>query len=98
MAVVSANAICSIEDLKNYLCRQFPKANIWLFGSRAKGTYTSRSDIDVAIETAPDEADKLTQARFVIEESLIPQKVDLVNLAQAPYLRQIVEKEGIRWQ
>ena len=87
----------TIEDLKAYLHRQFPEAKIWLFGSRAKERATPYSDIDVAIETTDAGTDKLIQARFEIEESSLPYKVDLVDLKQAPYLYEIVKKEGIRW-
>ncbi len=87
----------TIEDLKAYLKRQFPESKIWLFGSRAKGRATPHSDIDIAIETTDNGEEKLTMARFEIEESSIPFKVDLIDLKQAPYLYEIVEKEGIRW-
>ena len=88
----------TIEDLKKYLCRQFSDTKIWLFGSRARGTATPFSDIDIAVEMSESEADGLTMARFEIEESLIPQKVDLVDLKQAPYLKEIARRVGIRWQ
>jgi len=87
----------TIEDLKRYLRQQFPEAKIWLFGSRAKGEATPHSDIDIAIDMADARLQKLTLARFEIEESSLPYKVDLVDLKQAPYLYEIVEKEGIRW-
>ena len=87
----------TIEELKAYLRRQFPEAKIWLFGSRARETATPHSDIDIAIETTDEVAKKLTLVRFEIEESNIPYKVDLVDLKQASYLREIVKKEGVRW-
>ena len=85
------------EDLKNFLLEKFPKEHVYLFGSRARGDESVYSDIDIAIESNRSLLSELSQVRFEIEESLIPYKVDLVELSKAPYLRDIIEKEGVRW-
>lgn len=87
----------TIEELKYFLRLSFPKEQIYLFGSRARGEEGSYSDIDIAIDGDDTLSSKLSQVRFVIEESLVPYKVDLVELSKAPYLRKIIEKEGIAW-
>ena len=88
----------TIEDLKRYLIKQFPDANIFLFGSRARGDASKASDIDIAIE-ATDIIDrkKLAQIRYELEESGLIYNVDLVDLKKTPYLREIIKKEGIIW-
>ncbi len=87
----------TINDLKRFLITAFPQEHIYLFGSRARGDAKAHSDIDIAIEGEGVLSEKLSHIRFVIEESLIPWKVDLVDLSKAPYLRGIIQKEGVRW-
>ncbi len=88
----------NIEQLKHFLKTVFPNARIYLFGSRARGDASGYSDIDIAIESRTPIKSQLSHARFVIEESLIPYKVDLVDLSKAPYLKKIIKEEGIVWQ
>ncbi len=87
----------TIEELKNYLRVSFPSERIYLFGSRARGDERMHSDIDIAIDGDTLLSSKLSQVRDVIEESHIPYKVDLVELSKAPYLKKVIEKEGIAW-
>ena len=87
----------NIDDLKTLLIQTFPDDKIYLFGSRAKKTESVYSDIDIAIESTQDIHQKLSHLKYMIEESNLIQKVDLVNLAKAPYLQKIVKDEGIVW-
>ena len=88
----------TIQDLKYFLLKTFPEEHIYLFGSRARGDASAYSDIDIAIEGSSNTLSKrLTQVRFTLEESLIPYKVDLVDLSKAPYLRGVIKSEGIQW-
>ena len=88
----------SIEALKTYLTSRLPGVDIYLFGSRAKGKETPYSDVDIAIKSSDLNPKDLAWIRFMIEESNFPYKVDLIDLSKAPYLGEIIEKEGIRWQ
>jgi predicted nucleotidyltransferase len=87
----------TIDDLKTLLIQTFPDDKIYLFGSRAKKTESVYSDIDIAIESTQDIRQKLSHLKYIIEESNLIQKVDLVNLAKAPYLKKIVHNEGLVW-
>ena len=87
----------TIEQLKQFLIETFPHERIFLFGSRGRGEASEHSDIDIAIKSNKSLKGALAHARFVIEESHIPYKVDLVELSKAPYLEQIIEKEGVLW-
>jgi len=81
------------EELKKY----FPKAKIYLFGSRARGDNSFYSDFDIALESDEDLGGKIAEFKYFLEESNIPYKVDIVELKKAPYLKEVIEKEGILW-
>src|SRR5437660_4645048 len=70
-------------------------AEVWLFGSCARGEVLQHSDIDIAI--LPRE--KLPSAFFSdlaesVEESSIPYEVDIVDLRSAAPVR----RAGIKWK
>ena len=73
---------------------------IYFFGSRACGTASRGSDVDIAVEPkAGFDLSKLALLREKLEESDIPYKVDIVNLdsADARFKGQ-VHKDGILWK
>ncbi len=74
-------------------------ANVYLFGSWARGEARRHSDIDVAIAAAePLPAALLLELEEALEASEILYPVDLVDLnAAASTLRQKVLAEGIAW-
>ena len=86
----------TIQEVKDFLITQFPHEKIYLFGSRARGDEGMHSDIDIAIE-GDALGSRLAQARFALEESLVPYKIDLVDLSKASYMKSIIQKEGIVW-
>ncbi len=70
-----------------------------LFGSRAKGTFTSGSDVDIAL--FGDELAIRDQSRLVVlmEELTVPQRVDLLlyNRIEDKTLRTHIQRDGIEW-
>ena len=74
-------------------------AQIYLFGSWAKGSATRTSDIDVGVlplKRLPGGV--LSDIREALEESLVVYPVDLVDLSEtAAQFRDIVLREGILW-
>lgn len=74
-------------------------ARVFLFGSRAGGEAPVTSDIDVAIlplRRLPSGV--LAALREALEESTVPQTVDLVDLSEAdPAFRERVLAEGVEW-
>ena len=74
-------------------------ADVYLFGSWVHGTQRSTSDIDVAIESAePLPRALLASLREALEESTIPNRVDVVDLAETDTtFRDRVRREGNRW-
>lgn len=73
--------------------------DVYLFGSWARGTQRPTSDIDVAIESAePLPRALLASLRETLEESTIPNRVDVVDLAETDAaFRDRVRREGILW-
>lgn len=75
-------------------------ASVYLFGSRANGTMTRNSDIDVAV--LPDESlptGLLSKIREKLEDSQIIYNVDLVDLSEVSQkFKEKVIREGLIWK
>jgi type I restriction enzyme S subunit len=70
-----------------------------LFGSRAMGTFTPESDVDLALYGKQLTLTDLARLKEQIEETTIPQKVDLL-LAEAVEKKELLEhirKHGVEW-
>jgi len=87
------------ETIITIIKKHLPVCKIYLFGSRAKSTQDTQSDIDIALETK-SEIDGYTMSliKEEIEESTIPFFVDVVdfNTASKNLQKQIL-KERIEW-
>lgn len=76
-----------------------PEAKIILYGSRARGDFTDRSDIDIALQADQQlsRAD-IAEIKDMLENSSIPYHFDIVDLETIPKnLKEIILKEGIKW-
>ena len=73
---------------------------IWLFGSRARGTHYARSDIDIALDTGkPLPRVDIGEARDMLAESNIPYKIDVVDVhGVSQEMREAIYREGIIWR
>lgn len=67
-----------------------------LFGSRAKGTQHTRSDIDIALTGAALDRHQLATLRLLFDESAIPFQVDLqlLNEIKSPALLEHIQRVG----
>jgi hypothetical protein len=92
----------SIQEVKAAVLQAFENEDvkIFLFGSRAKGTAHSTSDIDIGILPADCfDRKKITALRAELEEMNIPYTVDLVDLSTvSENFRQQVLNEGEVWK
>ncbi len=75
---------------------------VTLFGSRASGRATRRSDFDLAL-SGLDEGAFLTVSRAIedaVEESRIPHDVDVVDLDRAaePFRTMVLAGPGVVWK
>ena len=70
-----------------------------LFGSRATATFRPASDIDLALYGDELTFSDLAKLNARIEETTIPQRVDLVLVKEIdnPKLLAHIEKEGVEW-
>ncbi len=94
--------ISTVEDLKNFLedffSKKKRKVRVILFGSRARGAYTEHSDIDIALDSEEDIDEDILELKDILEESDLPQKVDIILLSKATEnLREEILKEGKVW-
>jgi predicted nucleotidyltransferase len=88
------------ELIYNLLRVFFPTARIILYGSRARGDNTERSDIDIAIDAGEKQPLRVMgRARDVLNEGLnVPEKIDLIDFHRvSETLRQQVIQDGIEW-
>ena len=78
----------------------FPAATIYLFGSRARGDHTERSDIDVAIDLGRKmELKEIAKARGVIDGLNLAQKIDVVDMNSISIdMKGFILKEGVLWK
>lgn len=77
-----------------------PGVKIYLFGSRAKGTYKDVSDVDLALDMGRKmDLSEIAKAKNVLEAVNVIHKVDIVDLQSIPErLRASILKEGIIWK
>ena len=75
------------------LCMQHHATRIILYGSRAKGTNTPRSDFDIAVSGVPD----LDVLREKIDDLPTLYTIDILDLDEphSPELREDIKQDGI---
>lgn len=78
----------------------FPKARVYLFGSRGRGDNKPGSDIDIAVDTGERiPTQEIWRARNTLENLLISLSIDLVDLNAIPLeLKELILKEGTLWK
>ena len=86
-----------IIDLLSVL---LPDAKIYLFGSRARGTAHTWSDVDLALDAGGRlMLNEVAQAKEVIEALHIPYKVELVDIhAISPQMLEEIKRDRILWR
>jgi len=77
--------------------RSFKVSALYLFGSAARGELGSDSDLDFVVEFDPGAGfNEYMYLKFFLEE-LFGRRVDLVTQRSLkPWIRPVVEKEGVR--
>ena len=88
------------EELSAILQTHLPGRRIWAFGSRATGQRLRRfSDLDLAVGGEEMPLELLDALREALDESRLPFKVDIVDLATVtPEFRARIEPEMVLLQ
>ena len=95
----NTDMIAEQELMKKLLSVLFPKAKIYLFGSRGQGIHRPESDFDIAIDDQREiPLEELWQARRVME-AIVPHKIDMVDFNFVPQeLKENIISGSIIWQ
>lgn len=84
------------------LCKAIiPHAAIWIYGSRARGDYSERSDIDLALEASQAiDFFTISELKDVLGAANIPYRIDIVDIhsIQDQEFKNAIKKEMILWQ
>jgi predicted nucleotidyltransferase len=85
------------EELSAILQKYAPGRTVWVFGSRATGRRVRRfSDLDIAVGGGELPLDELAMLRDALDESRLPFKVDIADLATlTPGFRAQIEPEMV---
>ncbi len=76
---IDSLALNELREIFERHLHDLPDAKIWLFGSRAKGSYKKNSDIDLVISSRSKKIkERLPHLRLDIQDSNVPYLVDLV--------------------
>ncbi|HWB49278.1 MAG TPA: nucleotidyltransferase domain-containing protein [Stellaceae bacterium] len=99
---MNAVRLRAIEELRRMVLDALGDrdAEVWLFGSCARGDVRNASDIDIGIlPREPLPSGVFADIEDNIEESTIPYHVDVVDLRRVTdaFLRN-VRREGINWR
>ncbi|WP_456397903.1 type VII toxin-antitoxin system MntA family adenylyltransferase antitoxin [Desulfurobacterium sp.] len=97
--MIAPHNISEIPDfLENFFKQKGKKVKVILFGSRARNSHTEFSDIDIAIMAEEDISEEILTLKELFENSLLPQKVDIINFNEASNsLKEEILKEGKVW-
>ncbi len=90
----------SLEDIEKILKEIFKdkKVKVYIFGSRARGDHTPRSDLDLGFLSEEDISYELSLIREILEESNLTFFVDVVDLSRtSEEFRESVLREGKLW-
>lgn len=82
----------------NHILIRFPEVKeVQLFGSRAKGSNKSGSDIDLAIVNTGVSEKTIRNLKSEFDDSSLPYKVDIVNLPEInhPELSEHIKRVGV---
>ena len=92
--------IRTLEDVEKAIKELFKgkKVKVYIFGSRARGDNTPRSDLDIGFLSDKDISYELSLLRELLEESNLTFPVDIVDLSRVGKdFRDVVLKEGKLW-
>ncbi len=83
----------------NIINALLPQVKIYLFGSRARGTASKWSDIDIAIDAGmPLALTAIDEIMSIFQATNIPYKIEVVDMHRINNdMKASIQKEGIAW-
>ena len=98
MVVAREDALHRTKALVLRALADYP-VTVYLFGSFARNETRPSSDIDIAVDPRGSlPPGTMARLREELEESTIPQRVEVVDLRDAdPEFRERVRREGVVW-
>ncbi len=92
--------IRELDDIKRAIKEIFKNKSVrvYIFGSRARGDHTPRSDLDLGFLSEEDIGYELALLRELLEESNLTFSVDVVDLSRtSDEFKEAVLREGRVW-
>lgn len=92
------------QEIKNKIIKIIaalvPDAKIYLFGSRARGSASKWSDIDIALDNGKQlPLTTIDELVSVLQATNIPYKIEIVDIYQVmPEMKKAILDEGIIWK
>jgi uncharacterized protein len=89
------------QKIINLIGSLLPNAKIYIFGSRARGMHSERSDIDLALDTGERISHRIIgEIKDVLEATNIINSIDVVDAHGPipPAMRDAILKEGVLWK
>ncbi len=84
------------NNLRELLKRYLPGTEVWAYGSRAKGTAKSWSDLDLVAFASSEQKNAVAELREAFEESDLPFRVDLFIWKEVPgSFKENIRKERV---
>jgi len=87
-----------LDEIQGVLQNQPKVEKAWIFGSRAKGSYKTGSDVDIALIGTDLDFETISQISYLLnEETNMPYKFDVVNVEtlNEPALKDHIRRIGI---
>jgi predicted nucleotidyltransferase len=86
-----------LELLNQIFCKHLPTdAQVYIYGSRVKGTFHRRSDLDLVIKNMPADRHQLSELLSAIDDSNFPLLCDLqyYSTINNPSLKDHIDRLG----
>lgn len=89
-----------IESIRSTILSNNRVERIFIYGSRAKGTYKNGSDIDLVLEGEKLTFEDLSEIEVQLDDLLLPYKIDLSTLKGVTYheLKDHIARVGIEFK